>query len=69
MSINDRIKVLWKTNCEWRDKHHFPKRRDFQLREGELEGSLLPLNVGDAAKIKFEIKRDLPESSSLIVIL
>ena len=53
MSINERIKVLWKTSCEWRDKPHFPKRRDFQLREGELEGSLLPLNVGDAAKIKF----------------
>ena len=53
MSINDKIKVLWKTSCEWRGKPHFPKRRDFQLREGESEGSLLPLNLGDAAKIKF----------------
>jgi len=53
MSINDKIKVLWKTSCEWRDKPHFPKRRDFQLREGESEGSLLPLKLGDAAKIKF----------------
>ena len=53
MSINDKIKVLWKTRCEWRDKPHFPKRRHFQLREGESEGSLLLLNLGDAAKIKF----------------
>ena len=53
MSINDKIKVLWKTSCEWRDKPHFPKRKEFQLRDGESEGSLLPLNVGDAAKIKF----------------
>ena len=52
MSINDKIKVLWKTSCEWRDKLHFPKQRDFQLREGESEGSLLPLKLGDWAKIK-----------------
>lgn len=53
MSVNDKIKVLWKTSCEWRDKPHFPKRKDFQLREGESESVLLPLNPGDAAKIKF----------------
>ena len=31
----------------------FPKRRDFQLHEGELKGSLLLLTLGDAAKIRF----------------
>ena len=53
MSINDKVKVLWKTNCEWRDKPHWPKRKEIKLREGETEGELLSLNPGDAVKIKF----------------
>ena len=53
MSLNDKVQVLWKTNCEWRDKPHWPKRREIKLREGETEGLLLPLNQGELVKIKF----------------
>lgn len=35
MSVNDKVKVLWKTNCHWRDHPHWPKRRD-QIRTGRF---------------------------------
>lgn len=54
MSINDKVQVLWKTNCEWRDHPHWPKRREIKLRQGDsAENSILPLKPGDLVRIKF----------------
>lgn len=54
MSINDKVKVLWKTNCAWRDCPHYPKRKEIKFPHGELEdASSTPLKVGDLVKIKF----------------
>lgn len=54
MSINDKVQVLWKTNCEWRDRPHWPKRREIKLRQGDsAENSILPLKPGDLVRIKF----------------
>lgn len=27
MLLNDKVKVSWKTNCQWRDKPRWPKRK------------------------------------------
>lgn len=53
LSANDKVKVLWKTNCHWRDRPHWPKRKEIKLREGETEEKLLELNSGEMVKIKF----------------
>lgn len=52
MSVNDKVKVIWKTTCQWRDHAHWPKRCDIKLPEGEIvtQDSLKP---GDAVKVKF----------------
>ena len=53
MSANSKVKVVWKTNCEWRDHYHWPKRKEIKLREGESVDNLLPLQSGEAIKVKF----------------
>lgn len=54
MSINDKVKVIWKTNCQWRDHFHWPKRKEIKPREGDTnEDQFLPLKPGDLMKIKF----------------
>lgn len=54
MSVNDKVKVLWKTNCQWRDRPHWPKRKEIKFVQGELEEtSSTPLKIGDFVKIKF----------------
>jgi len=50
MSLDDKVKVLWKTNCQWRDKPHWPKRKEIKLPQGD---STMPLKTGDHVKIKF----------------
>jgi len=50
--MNDKVKIIWKTNCEWNNKPHWPKRKDIKLPEGQTE-SPMPLKTGDAVKIKF----------------
>lgn len=51
MSLNDKVKVLWKTKCTWRDHAHWPKRREIKLLN--QDDTLLPLKPGNAVKIKF----------------
>ena len=54
MSLNDKVKVLWKTNCQWRDRPHWPKRKEIKLPQREIEEtSTMPLKTGDRVKIKF----------------
>lgn len=54
MSLNDKVKVIWKTNCQWRDRPHWPKRRDLKLNENDGNGKeLSALKPGDAVKMKF----------------
>ena len=56
MSINDKVKVVWKTNCQWRDRPHWPKRRDLKLTGKDQlndEQEFSALNPGDAVKMKF----------------
>ena len=47
MSVNDKVKVIWKTTCQWRDHAHWPKRPDIKL-PGSGTGTLDPLTRGDA---------------------
>ena len=54
MSVNDKVKVIWKTNCQWKDRPHFPKRKEIKLgnSDGE-ENSYASLKNGDKVKVKF----------------
>ena len=51
MSVNEKVKVFWKTSDEWRDRPHWPKRKDIKA-SGDTD-TLVPLKQGDAVKIKF----------------
>lgn len=56
MSVNDKVQVLWKTNCQWRDKPHWPKRKEIKLTDDDVVGEgkqLTSLKPGDAVKVKF----------------
>lgn len=56
MSVNNKVKVIWKTNCQWRDRPHWPKRKEIKLNEDDVvsEGKVLvALKPGDAVKVKF----------------
>ena len=55
MSINDKVKVIWKTNCRWRDHAHWPKRKEIKLNDDDFgdEKELLSLKPGDPVKVKF----------------
>lgn len=55
MSVNDKVKVLWKTNCHWRDRPHWPKKKEIKFARSDLEetSSATPLKVGDLVKVKF----------------
>ena len=52
MSVNDKVKIIWKTNCQWRDHAHWLKQHDIKLPDGET-GTHDPLSPGDAIKVKF----------------
>ena len=54
MSLNDKVKVLWKTKCAWQDHAHWPKRKEIKLLSED--DVLLPLKPGDRVKIKFGSK-------------
>ena len=58
MSVNDKVKVIWKINCEWPDCPHFPKRKDIKhVDENKDHGKRWPsLEAGDALRIKFGTK-------------
>ena len=58
MSINDKVHVIWKTNCEWHDYSHWPKRKDIKFKnESKNEGRRYPaLNPGDVILVKFGTK-------------
>lgn len=52
MSVNDKVKVLWKTNCQWRDRPHWPKRREiYKSRDGD---TFQALKKGEMVRIKFD---------------
>ena len=51
MSVNEKVKVFWKTSDEWRDRPHWPKRKDIKA-SGDTN-TFVPLKQGDAVKIKF----------------
>jgi hypothetical protein len=53
MSINDEVKIIWKTKCAWRDCPHWSKRKELKLIGAEDKATILPLKVGDAVKVKF----------------
>jgi len=52
MSVNDKVKIIRKTSCQWQDCAHWRKRKDIKLRDGDT-GTLTSLKPGDAVKIKF----------------
>lgn len=52
MSVNDKVKIIWKTSFQWRDHAHWLKRRDIKLPDGEA-GTPDPISPGDAIKVKF----------------
>jgi sRNA-binding protein len=55
MSVNDEIKIMWKTACKWRDTEDFAKRKNIRPRNTNSKESFdtVPLKGGDAVKIRF----------------
>ena len=54
MSVNDKVKVIWKTNCQWKDRPHWPKRKEIKLVDAENEENVYPpLKSGDMVKVTF----------------
>ena len=55
MSINDELKVVWKTKCRWRDQGHLAKRKDLKPKgvNAEVDFAMLPLKPGDDVRIRF----------------
>lgn len=56
MSVNNKVKVIWKTNCQWRDRPHWPKRKEIKLNEDDVVSAgkeLAALKPGDSVKVKF----------------
>ena len=57
MSINDKVKVIWKTNCKWRDCEHLAKRKEIKPTNVSVgkdeELATLPIKVGDPIRVKF----------------
>ena len=54
MSVNDKVKVIWKTNCQWKDRPHWPKRKEIKLVDAGTEENVYPpLKSGDKVKVKF----------------
>lgn len=59
MSVHNKVKVIWKTNCQWRDQPHWFKRKDIKLNNDNIlsEGKqLASLKPGDAVKVKFGLR-------------
>ena len=56
MSVNDKVQVIWKTQCEWRDHPHWFKRKEIKLTSDPAGRKDTPLNPGDAVKVKFGYK-------------
>ena len=52
MSVNEKVKLFWKTSDEWHDRPHWPKRKHIKA-SGDNTETLVPLKQGDAVKIKF----------------
>lgn len=54
MSVNDKVKVIWKTNCQWKDRPHWPKRKEIKLVDAGTEENVYPpLISGEKVKVKF----------------
>ena len=55
MSVDDEVRVVWKTKCKWRDHEHVAKRQDVRPNGISVKEnfSTLPLKPGDAIKIRF----------------
>ena len=61
MSINDKVNVIWKTNCKWRDCEHLAKRKEIKPTNVNVgkdeELATLPIKVGDPIRVKFASRR------------
>ena len=52
MSVNAKVKVIWKTSDGWCDHPHWPKRKEIKA-TGDDTDTLAPLQPRDAVKVKF----------------
>ena len=46
MAQREEIRIIWKTNCKWRDTDYVVERKDIKPVGG-------PLRPGDAVKVKY----------------
>lgn len=53
MSVTDKVKALWKTNCQWRDRPHWPKRKEIKANSNDEGKELSSLKPGDVVRVKF----------------
>ena len=53
MSVHDKVKVLWKTNCQWRDRPLRPKRKEIKANSNDEGKELSSLKPGDVVRVKF----------------
>lgn len=47
MSVNDKVKVIWETNCQWKDPPHWPKWKEVWFSSKFTKGQrfLIPLII------------------------
>ena len=55
MSVNDDVRIVWKTKCKWRDHEDLAKRKDIRPKGLSVKHDFakLPLQPGDPVKILF----------------
>lgn len=53
MFVIDKVKVLWKINCQWRDRLYWFKRKDIKVNFNDEGKELFFLKLGDVVRVKF----------------
>lgn len=54
MFVNDKVKVIWKINCQWKDRFYWLKRKEIKLVDVGIEENVyFFFKSGDKVKVKF----------------
>ena len=61
MSVNNKVKVLWKTNCQWRDRPHWPKRKEIKANSADNGKELSSLKPGNAVRVNLAHDFTIPK--------
>lgn len=56
MFVNNKVKVLWKINCQWRDRLRWFKRKEIKVNFDDDGKELFFLKSGDVVRVKFGLR-------------